>query len=47
MVLDRRRAWIIDARTIIDVQSDVTPASAESANPQLLDVRIVQRMRMR
>lgn len=47
MVLDRRRAWIIDARTIIDVQSDVTPASAEAAGLQPLDVRIVQRMRMR
>jgi hypothetical protein len=47
MVLDRRRAWIIDARTVIDVQSEVTPAPADVAPPMLLDLRIVQRIHVR
>ncbi len=47
MVLDRLRAWIVDARTVIDVQSEVTPGPAETARPMLLDLRIVQRMRIR
>ncbi len=47
MVLDRQRAWIVDARTVIDVQSEVTPGPAESSRPMLLDLRIVQRVRVR
>lgn len=47
MVLDRLRAWIVDVRTIIDVQSEVTPGPAEAARPMLLDLRIVQRIRVR
>lgn len=47
MVLDRLRAWIVDARTVIDVQSEVAPGPAESARPMLLDLRIVQRVRVR
>jgi len=47
MVLDRLRAWIVDARTVIDVQSEVTPGPAEAAQPMLLDLRIVQRIRIR
>ncbi|WP_310569787.1 hypothetical protein [Gemmatimonas sp.] len=47
MVLDRLRAWIVDARTVIDVQSEVTPGPAEAARPMLLDLRIVQRIRIR
>ncbi len=47
MVLDRLRAWIVDARTEIDVQSEVTPGPAESSRPMLLDLRIVQRVRVR
>jgi hypothetical protein len=47
MVLDRLRAWIVDARTVIDVQSEVTPGPADAARPMLLDLRIVQRIRVR
>jgi hypothetical protein len=47
MVLDRLRAWIVDARTVIDVQSEVTPGPAEMAPPMLLDLRIVQRIHVR
>jgi hypothetical protein len=47
MVLDRLRAWIVEARTVIDVQSEVTPGPAESSRPMLLDLRIVQRIRVR
>ena len=47
MVLDRLRAWIVDARTVIDVVSEVTPGPADAARPMLLDLRIVQRIRVR
>ena len=47
MVLDRLRAWIVDARTVIDVQSEVTPSPADVAPPVLLDLRIVQRIHVR
>ena len=47
MVLDRLRAWIVDARTVIDVVSEVTAGPAEAARPMLLDLRIVQRIRVR
>jgi len=47
MLLDRLRAWIVDARTVIDVQSEVTPGPADAARPMLLDLRIVQRIRVR
>ncbi len=47
MVLDRLRAWIVDARTVIDVQSEVTPGPAEATQSMLLDLRIVQRVRIR
>jgi hypothetical protein len=47
MVLDRVRAWIVDARTVIDVQSEVTPSPADVAPPVLLDLRIVQRIHVR
>ncbi len=44
LVVDRDRAWIVDANTIMDVQSDVSPAGTA---PVLLDIRIQQRMRVR
>jgi hypothetical protein len=44
LVVDRERAWIVDARTVIDVQSDVSPGAAA---PVLLDIRIQQRVRVR
>jgi hypothetical protein len=47
MVVDRTRAWIVDAWTRIDVESDVVPGPAGSARPMLLDFRIEQRVRVR
>lgn len=47
MVVDRVRAWIIDARTVMDVQSEVAPGPAGTGAPMLLDIRIVQRIRVR
>jgi hypothetical protein len=47
MVIDRDRAWITDARTVIDVQSEVAPGPAGTAKPMLLDIRIEQRVRVR
>ena len=47
MLVDRTRAWITDARTVIDVQSEVSPGPAGAATPMLLDIRIVQRVRVR
>jgi len=44
LVVDRDRAWIVDARTMIDVQSDVAPGSA---TPVQLDFRIQQRVRVK
>jgi hypothetical protein len=44
LVVDRERAWIVDARTVIDVQSDVSPGASA---PVLLDIRIRQRVRVR
>ncbi len=43
LVVDRDRAWIVDASTIMDVQSDVSGGTA----PVLLDIRVQQRMRVR
>lgn len=47
MVVDRTRAWITDARTVLDVQSEVAPGPATPGAPMLLDIRIVQRVRVR
>ncbi|GAB1342289.1 hypothetical protein [Gemmatimonas sp.] len=47
MVIDRDRAWITDARTVIDVQSEVAPGPAGTGKPMLLDIRIQQRVRVR
>lgn len=47
MVVDRSRAWIVDARTMMDVQSEVVPGPATSAPPVLLDLRVEQRVRVR
>lgn len=47
MLLDRSRAWIVDARTVIQVQSEVATGPAETGRPLLLDLRIVQRVRIR
>lgn len=47
LVVDRLRAWIVDARTTIEVQSEVAPGPAGPATPMLLDMRILQRMRVK
>lgn len=44
LVVDRNRAWIVDARTTIDVQSDVSPGPSP---PVQLDIRILQRVRVK
>jgi hypothetical protein len=45
LVLDRQRAWIVDARTIMDVQSEV--AAGPGAGATWLDLRIQQRVRVK
>ena len=49
LVVDRDRAWIVDARTVIDVRSDVSPGPSGStpASPVLLDIRIRQHMHVK
>jgi hypothetical protein len=47
LLVDRQRAWIIDARTTMDVQSEVASGPAGPATPMLLDMRILQRIRVR
>lgn len=47
MVVDRTRAWITDAFTVMDVQSEVAPGPAGVGKPMLLDIRIEQRVRVR
>ena len=44
LVVDLQRAWIIDARTVIDVQSE---ASSGPGSGALSDLRIQQRVRVR
>jgi hypothetical protein len=47
MVVDRTRAWITDARTVMDVQSEVASGPAGSGRPMLMDIRVEQRVRVR
>ena len=47
LVVDRQRAWIIDARTVMDVQSEVSPGAGGSSPPIVLDLRIQQRIRVK
>ncbi len=47
LVVDRDRAWIVDARTTMDVQSEVTSGPRGGAEPVVLDMRIRQRVRVR
>ncbi|MFY7922837.1 MAG: hypothetical protein ACOVSI_10515 [Gemmatimonas sp.] len=46
MIVDRTRAWITDARTVMDVQSEVAPGPAGGGKPMLLDIRLVQQIRV-
>ncbi len=47
LLVDRVRGWIVDARTIMEVQSEVTPGPAGPVMPMLLDMHIVQRVRFK
>jgi hypothetical protein len=47
LVVDRQRAWIIDARTTMDVQSEVMAGPGSSSAPLLLDLRIQQRVKVK
>ncbi len=47
LVVDRQRAWIVDARTTMNVQSEVASGPAGPAAPMLLDMRIEQRVRVK
>lgn len=47
MVVDRARAWITDARTVMDVQSEVTAGPAGTGRPMLVEMRVEQRVRVR
>ena len=47
LLVDRQRAWIVDAFTTIEVQSEVAPGPAGPATPMLLDMRIQQHMKVR
>lgn len=47
LVVDRQRAWIVDARTTMDVQSEVSPGSGTNTAPVMLDLRIQQRVRVK
>jgi hypothetical protein len=47
LVVDRQRAWIVDARTTMDVQSEVSPGPGSSQTPLVLDLRIQQRVRVK
>ncbi len=47
MVVDRTRAWITEARTVMDVQSEVAPGPAGTGRPMLVDIQVEQRVRVR
>ncbi len=47
LVVDRQRAWIVDARTTMDVQSEVSQGPGSSQTPVVLDLRIQQRVRVK
>ena len=47
LVVDRQRAWIVDARTVMDVRSEVSPGPGLPTAPLGMDLRIQQRVRVR
>lgn len=47
LVVDRQRAWIVDAVTVMEVQTEVAPGPAGPATPMVLDMRIQQRLRVK
>lgn len=47
LILDRTRGWITEAETVIEVQSDITPGSGDEGKARSLDIRLLQRVRVR
>lgn len=47
LILDRTRGWITEAETVIEVQSEVTPQIGDAARARAVDIRLLQRMRVR
>ncbi|MEO7363368.1 MAG: hypothetical protein ABI120_23745 [Gemmatimonadaceae bacterium] len=47
LIVDRTRGWITEAETVIEVQSEVTPRAGDTAKARALDIRLLQRMRVR
>ena len=47
LIVDRTRGWITEAETVIEVVSEVTPRVGDTARARALDIRLLQRMRVR
>ena len=47
LILDRTRGWITEAETVIEVQSDVTPGPGDEGKARSLDIRLLQKVRVR
>ena len=47
LMVDRVRAWITDAHTVIDVESEVSQSRGMPGSPMLLSIRVTQRVRVR
>jgi hypothetical protein len=47
LLVDRTRAWIVDARTTMDVTSEVVAGPGGATPAMILDLRIEQRLRVR
>ncbi len=47
MLIDRQRAWIMSALTELDVSSELAPGTTSGNAPTLLDMHIVQQVRVR
>jgi hypothetical protein len=46
MIVDRRRGWVADSRTTLDIRSLVTRADSPGVPPLTIEVRVSQWMRM-
>lgn len=47
LILDRTRGWITEAETVIQVQSDITPGSADESKARSVDIRLRQTLKVR
>jgi len=47
LILDRARGWITEAETVIEVQSDITPGAGDEGKALALDIRLIQKVRVR